>query len=130
MPATKKGENKAKDFQAVYDELKKLMQPYAKGALKANEKSAQFQLIGSPVPKSKGREVWFGAVRLGRAHVSYHLMPVYAFPALLNGISPELRKRMQGKSCFNFTTIDKPLFAELKRLTKTCYEGFKKEGFV
>jgi hypothetical protein len=27
-------------------------------------------------------------------------MPVYAWPDLLEDASPELRKRMQGKSCF------------------------------
>jgi len=36
---------------------------------------------------------------------------------LAGAISPELRKRMQGKTCFNFTGIDGPLFAELETLT-------------
>jgi hypothetical protein len=45
------------------------------------------------VPQTKGRDVWFGAVRLGKAYVSYHLMPVYALPELLDGISPELKRR-------------------------------------
>ena len=36
---------------------------------------------------------------------------------LVKSISPELRKRMQGKTCFNFTRIDEPLFAELEALT-------------
>ena len=40
-------------------------------------------------------------------------MPVYVDPGLLDDVSPELRKRMQGKSCFNFTSVDEPLFAEL-----------------
>ena len=57
-------------------------------------------------------------------------MPLYACPDLLNSISPELRKRMQGKSCFNFTAIDKALFAELKRLTRAGYQRFKQAGWV
>jgi hypothetical protein len=93
MPSARQAESKSKDFQAVYDELKKLMQPYAKGALKAHEKPGEFQVIGQPVPQTKGRDVWFGAVRLGKAYVSYHLMPVYALPELLDGISPELKRR-------------------------------------
>jgi hypothetical protein len=129
MPV-KKAEKKPKDFQAVYDELKKLMAPYAKGTLKANETAIDFQLIGPPVPRSRGKAVWFGAVRIGKAYVSYHLMPVYAFPDLLDGISPELKKRMQGKSCFNFTAIDRLLFKELKRLTKAGYDRFKQSELV
>ena len=33
-------------------------------------------------------------------------MPVYGLPELLADISPELRRRMQGKACFNFTRVD------------------------
>jgi hypothetical protein len=65
---------------------------------------------------------WFGAVRLGKAYVSYYLMPVYGDPRMLDDMSPELRKRMQGKSCFNFTRVDEPLFAELAEVTRRGYE--------
>ena len=57
-------------------------------------------------------------------------MPVYVMPELLNGLSPELRRRMQGKSCFNFTKIDKALFEELAALTEAGYLSFKQQGFV
>ena len=119
----------AADFQPVFDELKQLLEPYA-GQLKPNDRPGDFQLIGPPVAKSKGKDVWFGAVKINKNYVSYHLMPVYACPDLLSGISPELRKRMQGKSCFNFTTVDQALFRELGALTKQGYQRFKKEGWV
>ncbi|MBA3573260.1 MAG: hypothetical protein H0W34_15095 [Pyrinomonadaceae bacterium] len=57
-------------------------------------------------------------------------MPVYAFPELLEGISPELKKRMQGKSCFNFTAVEPKLFKELAKLTKAGFARFKAEKFV
>jgi hypothetical protein len=56
-------------------------------------------------------------------YVSLHLIPVYAQPALLDGISPALRKRMQGKACFNFTTIDGGQLEELGALTR---EGLRR----
>ena len=34
------------------------------------------------------------------------LMPVYVNPSLLETMSSALRKRMQGKACFNFTVIE------------------------
>ena len=49
-------------------------------------------------------------------------MPVYGDPRLLADMSPELRKRMQGKSCFNFTRVDEGLFTELTDLTRRGYE--------
>ena len=57
------------------------------------------------------------ATRLGTRYVSFYLMGVYGDPKLLDTVSPELRRRMQGKSCFNFTTIDESLMAELEQLT-------------
>ena len=55
-------------------------------------------------------------------------MGVYFEPALLKGISPELKKRMQGKSCFNFKTVDKALFKELGELTARCKKHWKAQG--
>lgn len=55
-------------------------------------------------------------------------MPVYMFPGLLAGISPELKRRMQGRSCFNFRQLDDRLMVELRQLTKKSFNRFKKEG--
>ncbi len=62
--------------------------------------------------------MWFGEVRLGKAYASYHLMPLYMNDKLTSMISPELKKRMQGKTCFNFKTVPEPeILLDLERLT-------------
>jgi hypothetical protein len=71
-----------------------------------------------------GEAVFFGAVRTGKRYVSFHLMPVYVFPALAKTLSPALKQRMQGKACFHFRTVDRALFGELKELTARGYEQF------
>jgi len=48
-----------------------------------------------------------------------------ASPELMDSMSPELKRRMQGKSCFNFTKIDEPLFAELASLTAESVERYR-----
>ena len=55
--------------------------------------------------------------RVGKSYVSLYLMPVYADPALLDGASPALLRRKQGKSCFNFTSVDEALMTELEAIT-------------
>ena len=60
---------------------------------------------------------YVAGTRVGKRYVSYYLMGVYGASGLLDDLSPELRRRMQGKSCFNFTKIDEGLFAELADLT-------------
>jgi len=49
-------------------------------------------------------------------------MPVYVDPSLAETISPELKRHMQGKSCFNFSKVDEGLFGQLDSLTKDGYE--------
>jgi len=64
--------------------------------------------------------MYFGSVRLGKAYASFHLMPLYMCAVLTESISPALKKRMQGKTCFNFKTEPDPeLLAELNRLTES-----------
>ena len=58
-------------------------------------------------------------------HVPPLVVTVDARPALQNAISPMLRKRMQGKSCFNFVAVDEPLFAELAGLTARSAADFR-----
>jgi hypothetical protein len=122
---------KKPDFQRVYELLTAMLSNYAGGTLQLRtDNRIQMELIGPPTPSSMGKEVWFGAVRIGKRYVSYYLMPVYAYPELLGGISPELKKRMQGKSCFNFTRADEQLFKELAELTQQGYERFKEKGLI
>ena len=77
--------------------------------------------------KPPGGHPWdyVAGIRVGKSYVSYYLMPVYGLPELLADISPELRRRMQGKACFNFTRIDDALFSELAALTATGIERYR-----
>jgi hypothetical protein len=69
-------------------------------------------------------------VEIGKAYVSYHLMPVYMNPKLQSTMSQELKALMQGKSCFNFKKIDEKLFRELDALTAKGIDAFKKMGYI
>jgi hypothetical protein len=121
------------NFTQIFAELKDLLQPYAATALVNADGEAGYSL-DMPVndemaarlvqagAKPGAKQIFFGSVQIKKNYVSYHLMPVYIFPDLLKDMSPELKKRMQGKSCFNFKSSDPALFAELAELTKRCVE--------
>ena len=70
------------------------------------------------------------SVKINKNYVSFHLMPVYVFPKLRQNLSPELRQRMQGKSCFNFKTVDAALCKELAELTGEGYLQYKNADFL
>jgi hypothetical protein len=113
-------------FEAVRQKLNSIVTKYEGRGLKRSPSDGEgdFTLIGPPTDASRRREVWFGGVQTRKRYVSYHLMPVYVFPELLDDVSAELKKRMQGKSCFNFTRVDQRLFHELAQLTEKGYQLF------
>lgn len=76
------------------------------------------------------RVVSFGSVEVKKSYVSFHLFPVYMFPDLLAGASPELEARMQGKSCFNFRKPEDVPLAELERLVGAGLKRFEAEGLL
>ena len=115
---------RAKDHSAVFTALCALLQPY-EGRLALRTPNPQYYYLESREPTYRGRPMFFAAVRAGNNYVSFHLMPVYGCCELLDGVSADLKKRMQGKACFNFTTVDEGLFAELDRLTQAGYDKFK-----
>jgi hypothetical protein len=113
-------------FQTTFEQLKAIMLPWAEHLVVEADTPGNYYLNTSYIARLK-KAMFFGAVQIKKNYVSYHLMPVYVFPALLEGISPELKKRMQGKSCFNFTRVDPALLDELARLTGQGFEAFKQE---
>ena len=118
-----------KDFNEVFAKLKAIFKPYAKKMVVVQDTPKCYYLDTHHIMKNK-KPLCFGAVRLGKNYVSFYLMSVYARPELLKGMSPELKKRMQGKSCFNFKEVDEKLFKELKQLTKAGAARFSNEKFI
>jgi len=117
------------EFKNVFEELKSIFKPYAAKMDVAQDTDGYYMLNTRYLMKNK-QPLCFGGVRLGKNYVSFYLMSVYASPELMKGLSPELKKRMQGKSCFNFKEVDKKLFSELKTLTKDGAKKFSDEKFV
>jgi hypothetical protein len=63
--------------------------------------------------------------------VSYHLMPLYMNSKLVASISPALKKRKQGKTCFNFKKLPEPeVEAELTRLTRAGLEWYAAQNWL
>jgi hypothetical protein len=117
------------NFDKVFARLKAIFKPHEKKMVVAHDTKSMYLLNTRHIMKNK-QPLCFGGVRLGKAYVSFYLMSVYACPDLLRDMSPELRKRMQGKSCFNFKTVDEKLFPELTRLTKAGAARFNDEKFI
>jgi hypothetical protein len=117
------------NFRKIFAKLKATLAPYAKKMVVVHDTPEYYYLDTHHIMKNKQR-LCFGAVRVGKNYVSFYLMSIYACPDLLKGMSPELKRRMQGKSCFNFKEVDEKLFKELDKLTKAGAARFKDAKFI
>ena len=114
------------DLPLVFEKLRSILKPYEKSlAVKADSVNTYY--LDGPYSEKWKKELFFGSAQIKKNYVSFYLMPVYMYPDLLKDISPELKKHMQGKSCFNFKKVEPELFQELEDLAKKSYERFQKE---
>ena len=120
---------KSQDFPQIFERLRAILAEHQESAVVTADNASGYSLDTDYIPQYKKR-LFFGAVRINKNYVSYHLMPVYMYPDLLENISPDLKKHMQGKSCFNFKKVDEPLFLELDALTQHSVDRLRNEGIL
>lgn len=122
------------EFQYIFKSLKNVLNKYEKRLVLKADTEDKYNLYTQVLPNGKlvynNDTLYFGGVEIKKNYVSYHLFAVYMFPELLDTISPELKKRMQGKSCFNFKREEGKLFDEIKMLTDKCFKKYKSEKYV
>ena len=109
------------EFPIVFEQLKSILKPYEKNLAVTADTSTAYSLDG-PYSEKYKKAVFFGAAQVKKNYVSFYLMPVYMFPDLLKRLSPEVKKHMQGKSCFNFKKVEPELFRELAEITSQSAE--------
>jgi hypothetical protein len=114
------------DFAAVFARLRAILEKHRGGLSVSDDSPRHYCLSGGCHPTHKGPYpiAW---VEISKAYVGFHHMGVYCSPELLAGASKKLKARMQGKSCFNFKTIDEPLFEELEQLTVQAFAALKQK---
>ena len=105
-------------FPETFATLRGMLDKHAGKLLVQVDKPGDYQLCSPNKTDRVGRPLFVAAVQTKKTYVSLHLMPVYACPDLVKELSPSLKKRMQGKACFNFTTIEPAQVKELSALTK------------
>ena len=126
------------EFELIFERLRKILEKHA-GRLSVKDESPHSYSLEAAIGPAT-LEAWGGKARracipvawvqTGKAYLSYHLMGIYENTKLHERMSKELKARMQGKTCFNFKTIDEALFKELDELTGQAIAAFANAGFV
>ena len=119
----------ASEFPEIQARLRDMMLATAGDLDIMRDEPGRLQVYTRHIMKNK-QPLYFGGVVSNKNYVSYHLMPVYVATEMLMEISPALKQRMQGKSCFNFLTLDESLFTELGLLTQKGFESYVSRGYI
>jgi len=117
------------DLTAIFEQLRLVMQKHARDLEVIKDVKGDYSLNGDYSEQYR-KVIWFGGAKKMKNDVSYHLIAVYACPQLCTDLSPELRRRRHGKSCFNFTQLDDATIEELSAVTARSVEGFRKAGWL
>jgi hypothetical protein len=138
MPATKLAKEKTSaartkaekpDLAPVFAALREILKGFiGKDLAVQTDKPGNYHLE-APFILHRRKPLYFAGVRTGKNYVSFHLLFLYYNPAAQKVLSPALRKRMQGKACFNFTAVDEACFAELGCLIGDGLKIYKSEKF-
>ena len=123
------------EFESVFRRLRMILQPHASTLSVSADTPTRYCIDAAVGPatiqawggKAKRPTIPVAWVEIGKGYVSYHLMSVGAGAS---GMSQALKDRMQGKTCFNFTTLDESLFSELEAVTAHGLATFRESGFV
>ena len=110
--------------------LRPLYARYESQCVVTRDEPDNYYLSTHQVREKDGYRTGFGGVEIKKSYVSAHLMPVYVHPDLLDGIGETLRKRMQGKSCFNFRKRDDEVFEDLSALIARSVARFEEDGIL
>jgi len=117
------------EFPSVFSALRDILRSQ-RGNLVAKEDSASCYCLQGGIHPTLKRPFPVAWVTIGKNYVSFHHMGIYVKPDLLKKTSKQLRARMQGKSCFNFSSVDQTLFDELEELTARSFEVFRSAPFI
>ena len=120
-------QNRSTKFLTVFKNLRQILQSHSRGLVVSSDKPGYFCLDVRISPKFR-KSFPIAWVKISKSYVGFHFMPIYFSPVLRESLSPELKARMHGKSCFNFNKVDELLFRELDQLTKKGFRMSKKAG--
>ena len=118
----------------IFERLKKLLKPYAKGVIKAYEATyGQINLVSHKPVEIAGRkreELWFVSALIQKGYVGLYYMPIYGYKELGKQIHPELMKCLKGKACFHIKKNDDELFKQIDEALALGYDAYKKMKWV
>ncbi len=120
--------NSTNDLAEVYLRLRPILEPYIPEMVAMQDNERGLYLNTRSIMKNK-QPLFFASIAINKNYVSFHVFPVYMYPDLLDKVG-DLKKRMQGKSCFNFRKLSEEQVAGMRALVEAGHKRLKAEGDI
>lgn len=121
------------DLQAVFDQIKPLLERYRPPLAARRDEAGYFDLWSEKPLVIAGRqrkEVFFAGLIIQKSYVGFYFMPVYAEPEVKAFFDPQLLKYLKGKSCFHIKHLDAVLLGHLDQALQRGFDLYRQRGWV
>ena len=129
------------NLEDIFEEIKNILVKYSEKFLQtekylgsqAKQQKPGFHLYGSievSLFGKKPQKTYIAGVIQQKNFVSFYLSAVYSHPEIFKDISPDLKKVLKGKSCFNISKATPQLFDEIEIVLKKGIEKYKEIEWI
>ena len=99
----------------------------------AKQQKPAYHLYGNKEVRLFGKKpqpTYVAGVIQQKNYVSFYFSPIYSHPDYFKNISPELKKLLKGKSCFNINKITPQLLKEIEDILKVGIRKYKEIEWI
>jgi hypothetical protein len=129
------------NLDKIFKEIKKILENKSSDFFKTNQyigsqakkKKPGYHLYGTKevsIFGKKPQKTYVAGVIQQKNYVSFYFSPIYTHPDEFKNISPDLRKTLKGKSCFNINNLTLQLLKELKDLLERGIDIYKEIKWI
>jgi len=123
-----------KDLDKLRQFLTGLLKDHSNVLKVVADTEVKFEVSGT-VPTMQGKQkvdgIYFASVVPKPKDVRFYFFPMYTHSdALKPSMSPELAKRLKGKSCYHIKSLDENLQKELESLVAEAVKLYQNDGWL
>ena len=99
----------------------------------AKQKKPGFHLYGNKEISlfgKKPKKTYIAGTIQQKNYVSFYLTAIYSHSDLFKNISPDLKKYLKGKSCFNFNKLTQDILQEIEDVLKLGINKYKELEWI
>ncbi len=124
----------------VFKEIKKILEKNSEDFFKTAQyigsqakQKPGFHLYGNKEVSlfgKKPQQTYIAGVIQQKNYVSFYFAPIYSHPDEFKEISPDLKKLLKGKSCFNISKSSTRLLVEIEEILKKGINKYKEIKWI